>query len=106
MGNPFETMEAAIIIGAIIQIAALVIFFILVNNVAKIKKSLEAKQASAYIEAAEMEAYLGNKLEAINNYKRAKYRYEKKESAYLLGDDITERTIADINKAIAELQES
>lgn len=101
----FETIEAAMVIVTIIQVIVLIAFFAMAKNVAKIKRSMVIKDADYYIEVAKMEAYLGHKQIAIDNYMRAKYRYETTDSEIgVNGSDVTKEAIEDIDKAIAELQ--
>lgn len=50
--NFFSTIEAALIITAIIQVIVLIAFFAMAKNVAKIKRSMVIKDADYYIEVA------------------------------------------------------
>lgn len=102
--NPFETLEVAMVIVAIVQVIVLVVFFVLAANVAKIKKSITIKNGAYYLELAEMEAYVGNKQIAIDNYMRAKLCYKKEYATVVDGDHILQSILEKIDKAIAELQ--
>lgn len=103
--NPLATLETVVIIEALIQGVVLIVFLVMAANVAKIRKSIISKNAEDYIADAKMEAYLGNKKAAIDNYMRAKYRYQTIDSVIgANGNDITNQVVEDIDKVIAELQ--
>lgn len=102
--NPFETLEVAMVIVAIVQVIVLVVFFMLAANVAKIKKSITVKDTAYYIDLAKMETYLGNKQSAIDNYMRVKFCYKKEYATVVDGDHILQSILEKIDKAIAELQ--
>lgn len=109
-------MGAVMIIAGIIQIITLIAFFILVDNVIKIRKQVCFKKrdtdsiqhASYYLGIANMEEYLGNVSTAIENYKKALYCVEKgdhlsNDEGYI-STNITNKKTEEIKNKITELE--
>lgn len=67
-----------LIIAAIIQIITLIVFFIMANNVSKIKKILRKEFSfDEYIEMSNEELYVGNTTKAKELLLRAEYPLQK-----------------------------
>lgn len=101
--HPVHTTMMIIII-AIIQIAAIIVFFVMANNVAKIRKKLYGKlTAEDYIDIAKRETYVGSKKSATENYLRAKYHYLHDSSHNNTQDELAKR-IVEIDEEIDKLK--
>lgn len=98
--------ETIIIIGVIVEVITLIVFFVMASNVASIKKNLCNTSAEEYMRMAGEEEFVGNKLKAKEYLMRAKYRYEVAKETYYLpnGLECDRRVIiAQIEKKISEL---
>lgn len=68
-------IETILMLSAAINVIVLIVFFVMANNVAKIKKSLD-NSLLRLVQDADMEKYAGNKEKAKELYLKAKYRIE------------------------------
>lgn len=99
-------MGALVVIGAVVQLATLIVFFVLAFNVSKIKDSIvKPYSGKQYLSMADEEKYIGNKDKAKEYLMRAKYRYETGLEQYSDGDKIcsSEYICSIINRKISEL---
>lgn len=97
-------IETILMLSAAINVVVLVVFFVMANNVAKIKKSLE-NSLLKLVQDADMEKYAGNKEKAKELYLKAKYRIEvlKEKNYNPDGKVIPGLSIGDINNKIDEV---
>lgn len=102
-------MEEAIIIGAIIQIITLTVFFVMASNVSKIKKHIDPDKRAGirYFEMAQEEIYLGNKEKAKEYLLRVKFHYEvRMEYCCRMSDKMEKEknvAMAKVDKLLSEL---
>ncbi len=94
-------MIEAIVIGAIIQLITLIVFFVMGFNIEKIRRELEVVSGQRYMEMAEEEKYIGNKEKAKEYLLRAKYRFEIKRDKH--PEYILSAIIPVIDKKLSEL---
>lgn len=69
-------IETILILSAALNVIVLVVFFVMANNIAKIRKHLENPPLLDLIHEADMEKYVGNKEKARELYLKAKYHIE------------------------------
>ncbi len=100
-------MTAIIIIGAIIQLALLIVFFVMASNVSKIKKHLLKTDATGerYFNKAQEEIQIGHKEKAKEYLLRAKYYYEVKHEGATGSYRSDGAWIWDPNKKVTEIDE-
>ena len=103
-------MITAIIIGAIIQLFTLIVFFIMASNISKIKKHLLRMVDDGgymYFNMAKEELYVGDKEKSKDLLLRAKYQYKNSPDGvlYLWGDQWRDKSdiVAEIDGLLAEL---
>ncbi len=97
-------MEVAIIVGAIIQMITLIVFFVMAHNVAKINKKLQSQAfVRNYMEMAEEEKSIGNNAKAKEYLLRAKYRCGKTHSFDLI--ELTDGECSVKDNAIVKIDE-
>lgn len=102
--------ETIIIIGVIVEVITLIVFFVMVSNVASIKKSLCNTSAEEYMRMAGEEEFIGNKTKAKECLLRAKYKFSFCEGEAWKGVEYegeeyesTEEIIAVLDKKISSL---
>lgn len=102
-----DDLYTVLIIGAIIQIAILIVFFVMAGNVAAIKrKVLENQSFQDYIDKSNEEKFIGNYTNAKEWLLKAEYRLLKKKEeindttpSYLI-----EYRLMDINKHLQQIE--
>ena len=92
-----ENFSTIFYVMLVIQVIVIIVFFVMANNISIIKKRLGVKDFRDYWETAKMEASIGNKEEARQNYLRAKYLRDKQGFAYISSEQMDE-AIAELDK--------
>lgn len=85
----------AIVIVAIIQFIVLIVFFVMANNIGKIRKEI-VRNVDWFMENGKMESHIGNKQKAKEFYLKALCRIDKDISMW--SKEKIENKINDLDK--------
>lgn len=98
-------IETILILSAALNVIVLVVFFVMANNIAKIRKHLENPPLLDLIHEADMEKYVGNKEKARELYLKIKYRIDvlKEKNYNADGKVIPGLSTTDLNNKIEEV---
>lgn len=101
-----EDLQTILIIGAIINIIVLIVFFVMAGNVAAIRKELtKTLTIEQYIDKSNEDKFIGNNVEAEKWLMRAIYELNKelKTVKETYSEYYLETRVSEINKKIEDI---